>query len=293
MFKGIASSAVESGDAPVYVAPDSVIKLESFMAEVERVGADRVMVDRRVAVVTDDDAAAARDTGRHLAGTMQGTGHAIAKKLLRLKSTKLAGDILPARLVGDVCQHIRDHHQRGHTIAFEMSQGFDLSLNHGHDYPYLTSRDVSVGAAINSMGVSHRDIAQVIGSIRTYPIRVGNIEGGYSGPHYPDQTELTWDDVTNQSGSDTPLLERTTVTKRVRRVFSFSLLQLQKFIVVNKPDWLFLNFMQYVDASDSRITSWDALTDQAQSFVRMVEDASGIPVRVIGTGAGVDEVIVR
>ena len=293
IFKGLPSSACTAVDVPVYVTPDSVIKLESFMKEVEVVGRDRVMVDRRTAVVTDDDVSAAQVTGRHLAGTMQGTGHAIARKILRLKATRLAGDILPPNMVGDVCGHIRNHVYRRQTVLFEMSQGFDLSINHGTAYPYLTSRDITVGAAINSMGISHRDVAQVIGSIRTYPIRVGNIDGGYSGPCWPDQMELTWDDVTHCSGSTTNYMELTTVTKRVRRVFTFSLMQLKRFVEVNKPDFLFLNFIQYVNAADTNIKNWEHLSAPSANFIAMIESACGVPVRVVGTGAGIAEVLVR
>lgn len=293
VFKGIPSSACTATDAPVYITPDSVIKVEQFLKEAEEVGTDRVMVDRRVAVVTEDDAEAARITGHHLAGTMQGTGHAIAKKILRLKNTKLAGDILPKSMVGDVCEKIRQHVRSNHTILFEMSQGFDLSVNHGHDYPYLTSRDITVGAAINSMGISHHDVSQVVGSIRTYPIRVGNIDGGYSGPHWPDQTEVTWDSVTMTSGSSEKLLERTTVTKRVRRVFTFSLMQLRRFVDVNKPDYLFLNFMQYITSKDSGKKKYCELSQQSRHFVEMIESECRVPVKIIGTGAALGEVVVR
>lgn len=292
IFKGIPSSACTATEAQILIAPDSVIKLESFMREVEYIGAHRVLVDGRVAVVTEDDVQAAQITGHHLAGTMQGTGHAIARKILRLKDTKLAKDILPKQLIGDVCSIIRQGVKDGKKILFELSQGFDLSINHGTDYPYLTSRDITVGAAINSMGISHRDVAQVIGSIRTYPIRVGNIDGGYSGPCWPDQSEVTWDQVTTLSRSRANLLEHTTVTKRVRRVFTFSLMQLCRFVEVNKPDFLFLNFAQYVSAKNAGIRCKEDMSPELVSFVATIESTCGVPVKLIGTGAGIEDVVV-
>ena len=85
-------------------------------------------------------------------------------------------------------------------MILEVSQGFDLSLNHGTEYPYCTSRDITVGMALNSAGCPPSMLGNVIGSFRTYPIRVGNVEGGNSGPCHHDQTEITWADVSNTHG---------------------------------------------------------------------------------------------
>jgi adenylosuccinate synthase len=293
VLKSLPSSALTAPDALVLVMPDSVFRPQQLLKEAEIVGVGRVRVHPRAAVVTDEDKLRAGQTGRHLAGTMQGTGHAISRKLLRIEGIKLAKDVLPGSMIADTCQIVRDNVGAHNVVLFEMSQGFDLSLNHGFDYPYLTSRDITVGAAINSLGVSDVDVAQVIGSIRTFPIRVGNVDGGWSGPHHPDQCELTWTEVTERSGSQVELLERTTVTKRVRRVFTFSMLQLQAFVEHCRPDWLFLNFAQYINAKDAGVERYDELSDELCSFIDRIERAAVTRVRLIGTGAGIDEMVVR
>jgi adenylosuccinate synthase len=291
ILKALPSSACTANEALVFVAPDSVIKLETLMKEVEIIGKGRVFVHPRCAVVTDEDKASAEITGRHLAGTMQGTGHAIARKILRIKGTKMAGDVLPASMVMDTCKAFREIARAGKKVIFEMSQGWDLSINHGLEFPYLTSRDITIGAAINSMGVSHRDVAQVIGSIRTMPIRVGNVEGGYSGGCWQDQHELTWEDVTVMSESPKNLIEHTTVTKRVRRVFTYSPMQVAAFCNMNKPDWLFLNFIQYISSKDAGKTEYSSLTQESKDFIANVQSTSRTRVLMVGTGAKDSEVI--
>jgi len=291
VLKSLPSSACTARNAYVLVSPDSVINLETFMREVDIIGKDRVLVHPRCAIVTDEDIKSASITGRHLAGTMQGTGHAIARKILRIEGTLLAGHVLSPKMIADTCKVLRNHARLGRKVIFEMSQGWDLSINHGLEFPYLTSRDITIGAAINSMGVSHHDIAQVIGSIRTMPIRVGNVQGGFSGGCWPDQHELTWEDVTRVSGSPEKLMELTTVTKRVRRVFTYSPMQVAKFCEMNRPDWLFLNFIQYINSKDAGKTEYSSLTQESKDFISTVQSASRTRVLMVGTGAKDSEVI--
>ena len=81
---------------------------------------------------------------------------------------------------------------------------------------------------------------------RTYPIRVGNIVDengatiGYSGGVYDDQHELNWEDFPNVEP------ERTTVTKRVRRIFTFSEMQYRQSIARLRPDIVHLGFCDYL-----------------------------------------------
>jgi hypothetical protein len=71
--------------------------------------------------------------------------------------------------------------------------------------------------------------------VRTYPIRVG----GNSGPGYGDQYEIEWADIGVEP-------EITTVTKKERRVFTWSDAQYRQALVANQPDIVFLNFCNYL-----------------------------------------------
>ena len=86
-------------------------------------------------------------------------------------------------------------------------------------------------------------------SVRTYPIRVGSIPHlGYSGDVYDDQEEITFEDLGVEE-------ELTTVTKRVRRIFTWSYSQYCDAISENRPALTFLNFCNYGD-------NWREIIDQ-------------------------------
>ncbi len=84
--------------------------------------------------------------------------------------------------------------------------------------------------------------------IRTYPIRVGHIveKGkivGDSGPFYPDSIETSWANIGVKE-------EYTTVTGRVRRVATFSMIQYKKMLEAFKPDYILLNFTNYLSEKE-------------------------------------------
>jgi adenylosuccinate synthase len=103
-----------------------------------------------------------------------------------------------------------------------------------------------------------RSVAKTYLSMRTFPIRVGDVDGFSSGEYYPDQKETTWGAI-----GQTP--ELTTVTQRVRRVFTFSDRQAEDAIAVNDPDFVFINFMNYLTETGQAdmMGRLDALRDDA------------------------------
>ena len=73
--------------------------------------------------------------------------------------------------------------------------------------------------------------------IRVNPIRVGNTPSGYSGDIYSDHAETTWEDLGQEP-------QYTTVTNRLRRVFTYSHEQVEHMINCCKPDVILVNFAQ-------------------------------------------------
>jgi adenylosuccinate synthase len=278
-------------------------------------GYGRTHIHPHACVLTSDHADRAKKTGARIAGTMKGTGHALADKLLRKQEAVLAKHMRSINaLVTDTRGVLRDALRTG-PVLNEMAQGFDLSLNWGREWPYCTSRDVTVGTALNNAGLPASCLGDVWGVIRPFPIRVGNIykdDGnkgmfndmdekrlvGWSGPCWDDQRELTWDEVTKLSGSPTPLLEKTTVTQRVRRVFTFSTRQLREFCIANEPSHLFVNFIQYLDWSVAGTTDPHVLmaSEPVRKFLVLVETIAKTynqyaKVAVVGTGAKHSEMV--
>lgn len=194
-----------------------------------------------------------------IASTRKGVGEALSRKVLRsgliAKDLGSLGGPGNERLL-ELVRHVRrvdlnDLMSRGASVLVEVPQGHSLSLD-GPFYPHVTSRNCTVAQAMSDAGIHPQFYHTSMMVIRTFPIRVGNILGpgtpadgatihsvvGYSGDHYPDQHEISWEDLGVRA-------EITTVTKRVRRVFTFSEQQVAEAIVQTRPSVIYLTFCDY------------------------------------------------
>lgn len=209
------------------------------------------------AIITDEcRAAEGRDDSAQtkIASTRKGVGEALARKVLR--SGIVAGQFFKGT-VYDGSGHIRvvDLNEAmlyGKSVLCEVPQGHSLSLD-GPFYPHTTSRNCTVGQAMSDAGVHPDFYHRSMLVVRTYPIRVGNIERptpgdhitylGTSGGHFPDQRETTWEELGQPP-------EITTVTKRVRRVFTFSEEQVAAAIAQTRPSVIYLSFCDYLPTKE-------------------------------------------
>jgi adenylosuccinate synthase len=74
-------------------------------------------------------------------------------------------------------------------------------------------------------------------------------------------------------------------------VFTYSPMQVAAFCEMNKPDWLFLNFIQYISSKDAGKTEYSSLTRESKDFITNVQSTSRTRVLMVGTGAKDSEVI--
>lgn len=270
----------------VLIGPHAVFseeRMQQELSEFRHSGKNATVVIHPLAsVLTTRDVADEARTLYHIASTMQGGCSAAIKKMMRNpKNCSFAKDHrLFRHMIGDTHSLLQERLANGHTALAETAQGFDLGLNHGWEWPYVTSRDCMLGRVLDNAGVSPKRMGKVIASLRTYPIRVGNVQDGHSGPWYSDQEEITWDWLSKHIGRK--VIEMTTVTKRVRRVFTWSTLQIERFCMACEPDWAFLNFINYIRK------------DEAGMLLRMYNDVfkHGCPVLLWGTGAGLNDCVV-
>ena len=151
-----------------------------------------------------------------------------------------------------------------------------LSLNHG-TYPFVTSRDVLASSMLSDAGIGPTAVREVLGVMRTYPIRVA----GNSGPMWAP--ELQWSDVAKSAGYE-HLEERTTVTNRVRRVSELSWEALFDAVMLNRPTGIFITFADYINAADRKVRDWNALSQKTKDYIENVERQLNVPVYGIGTG---------
>lgn len=212
----------------------------------------RVIIHPHAMVLRPEHKEAESKTFSHIASTMQGSAAAAIEKMMRTDDANTAVNrvsiIPPGAIVTDVAGW-NALMREAKNVLVEGSQGYSLGINAGF-YPYCTSRDCTVWRLLSDAGMMmrHHDNIKVIGSARVHPIRVGNTPGGYSGGCYPDQREMSWEEL-----GQTP--ETTTVTGRQRRVFSFSMKQIMDAIDANRVSEVFLNFCNYDPAEAIRIAA--------------------------------------
>jgi adenylosuccinate synthase len=78
-----------------------------------------------------------------------------------------------SKYVTDVTNMVYDFTGNHKSLLFESAQGTFLDLDHG-TYPYVTSSNPIAGNISNGVGISPREIDEVIGVAKAYTTRVGN-----------------------------------------------------------------------------------------------------------------------
>lgn len=332
--------AFQGRDVVGYISPGSGFSWGQLLKEWKECAQPRMVIHERASIVTSSHKQKEEHgslSTRHIASTMQGSGTAIMDKVMRLPGVLLAGsfpleewstkddefksffsenpDLLsvflekvkvePSLSFRRLVQGIL---ASGNSWLHEGSQGYALSIDHGIQYPYTTSRNCDTQMALSYMGVAPQLLGDVYLNLRTFPIRVGNVYDengqvvGYSGDWYEDQQELTWDQVGKDAGMppDTvealSAMERTTVTKRVRRVSTFSWIGLEDAVRTCGATKLCVNFPQYLDWSDNKVrgegkSGLQKLSKKTRDFIDQCESVAQIPVVMVGTGADQFDVV--
>lgn len=268
----------------------SLLKHElSLVAKADPNVYSRLVIDPKTGVL--DMSHHAAEGGIHgelhnrIGSTGEGVGAARAARMSRDPSRyKFAQDyanydLAPGVTLGSCLREntpelVMDAVRDGMDVLLEGTQGSGLSLIHG-PWPYVTSADTNASQMAADVGIGPTVVDQVVMVIRTFPIRVA----GNSGPL---KDELTWDELSNEMGQS--VIERTTVTKKVRRVGRWDPDLVKQSVTLNSPTSIAVMFLDYINPEDAGVTSFDSLSAKSQDFVNMVEDLTGVPVSMIGTG---------
>jgi adenylosuccinate synthase len=217
---------------PTYLDAGAVIDQDTLEYEISDHSMEGwVHVHAHAARIRPEHSVADKDTTDRIGSTGKGMGPAIADKVRRHPDAVM--NAAPPGAGYGLYKYLPFNPTRS-RIMMEVSQGYSLGVNSGF-YPYCTARECTVAQAMSDAGLHPHHFTMSLMALRTFPIRVA----GNSGPCYLDQIETSWDEL-----GQTP--ELTTVTQKVRRVFSFSKLQFMEAVAANRPDVLFVNFMNYV-----------------------------------------------
>jgi adenylosuccinate synthase len=268
-----------AGDCIVFLPAGSLIDPEILLAEIKELGLapDRLVIDEMASVITDANklSEANRDLRRRIGSTGSGTGAAVLDRIARDGLAILAKDVdalvpYTRPFVAGILRTLLD---RGERILVEGTQGFGLSVWHSPHYPFATSRDTTASGFASEVGLSPRDIDDVVLVIRALPIRVG----GNSGPLL---NELTWAEVRREADLPPDFEELTSVTKRPRRIARFDPDIVKRAIAINNPHRIFLNHLDYVDPA----TRSGDLTSASIRFVVGTSSSIGRTIDWVGCG---------
>lgn len=210
-----------------------------------------------------------------IGSTLTGTGAAVMNRISRTRPVRFAKDEPRLRpFLADTKDLLTRVLDAGDRVVIEGTQGYGLSVLHTPHYPYATSRDTTAAGFLSEVGLSPLDVDDVVMVIRAFPIRVP----GNSGPL---ANEISWEQLTRESGSMEPLCEITSVTKTVRRVAAFDPEIVRQAIQVNRPTRVILNHVDYFDRTSD--CNSGALTQKMRLAVDAIEMEGGFELWGVGT----------
>jgi adenylosuccinate synthase len=254
----------------------------------------RIGVDPQCFIIEEEDRETERALQLHqrLSSTLCGVGAAVSRRVLRGDDAHLARDVvgrypwLEQLLVKEgVSAEVNAALDVGKKVLVEGTQGAGLSLYHSPYYPRCTSRDTTASAFLSEVGVSPRMVTEIVVVFRTFPIRVAGPQAG------PLREEITWEQIRTESGYPHEVEERTTVTKRIRRIGRFDWDLAAESIRLNRPTRLAVNGLDYLDYTNKGQGEFDSLTQNAKILVSELGRRFGVPVTYLGTGPSIEDIL--
>ncbi|XID74152.1 adenylosuccinate synthase [Alkanindiges sp. WGS2144] len=240
--------------------------------------------------------------------------------------TEWAGELKP--LIADVTAVLHDYRVQGKPLMFEGAQGSLLDIDHG-TYPYVTSSNTTAGGVSTGTGVGPLFLDYVLGITKAYTTRVG--AGPFPTELVWDAKTDVGDPigkrlgtVGNEIGASTGRQRRcgwfdAVVVRRAVEVNSLSGICLTKLDVLDGLDEVkicvryestdcgcsgssdavaFENVIPVYETmpgwTDSTVgaTSIDQLPENAQAYIKRIEELVGCPIDVISTGPDRAETII-
>ncbi len=217
---------------------------------------------------------------------------------------------------------LHDAIEAGDEILLEGAQATFLDIDHG-TYPFVTSSNPTAGGASTGTGVGPRLITRVVGIAKAYCTRVG------SGP-FPtealDAYGAAMVKIGQEFGTITGRRRRTgwldlVMLRHAVRLNSLTELAITKLDVLDTFDVVkvctrykvdgkpylgypdTLSTLAQVDPVYVELPGWktslagvqhqDQLPSQARALIELIEREVGVPVSLVGTGAGRDDLLVR
>lgn len=231
-------------DIKLAICSGSYIDLDILLKEINEtnLNKNRLIIDPDAVIITEELKSREAKSGLvgRISSTGSGTGAAVAARINRECSLIFAREVPELNcFIANVAEKLREALDIKERVIIEGTQGFGLSPFHSRLYPYVTSRDTTAATFLAETGLSPFDVDDIVLTIRAFPIRVE----GDSGPLV---NEIDWKTVTLEGNHIEPIVERTSVTKKIRRVATFCPEVVKKAIKINKPTRVVMNHIDYV-----------------------------------------------
>lgn len=278
-------------NADIVIGRGALINMKLLMGELEHIMKyypdfkSRLHIDPEAGILDEkfheEEGGTNGEMHRRIGSTGEGVGPARIARLKRdpneFRQFKNVADEygLTECIMEDTPRYLYLSVSIGKNVLIEGTQGSGLSLLHSY-WPYCTSIDTNAAGIISEVGISPKMVTDILMVCRTYPIRVA----GNSGPM---KGEITWEELSKRIGRDiTP--EKTTVTKKVRRIAEWDDELHKKAVMLNTPTQIALTFADYIDPDISNSTDRTRVINSDKLYEFMVEHDLYGYVDFISTG---------
>lgn len=278
-------------NAEIIIGRGALLNMKQLMKELVHIlhyypdFLDRLYIDENAGVLDEKfhemEGGTEGEMHRRIGSTGEGVGPARMARIARDPGQfRLFKDVaeeygLQKCMVEDTPRFIACMQDAGKNILIEGTQGSALSLLHSH-WPYCTSIDTNAAGIISEVGIAPSRVTDVLMVCRTYPIRVA----GNSGPM---KNEITWEELGQRIGRDiTP--EKTTVTKKIRRIAEWDDDLFKTSCVLNAPTEIALTFADYIDPYIADSADKDRVMSSLPLAKFMHEHDIEHTLKYIGTG---------
>ena len=263
------------------IAAGANVHVPTFFQEVELTQVqNRIAIDHNASIIeqkhSDQDKASAVNKG--IGTTGRGVGPALEERVRR--TAKLAKDIAELKpYLTDQVAEVNDGLDEGKSVLLEGTQGFMLSLFLGGGYPYVTGRDTGASAIASEAGVGPTRVDDVLIVYKSFITRVG------AGP-LPGE-------ITKEEAQKRGWFETAAGTGRDRRSAPFDFELAKKTARINGATQSAVTKLDCLFSGCAGARKFSDLPKDAKNFIKEVEDKTGVPVTLIGTGPEALDIIDR
>ena len=281
-------------NANIVIGRGALLNMKQFMKELVHILTyfpdflTRLYIDPKAGILDEkyheEEGGTEGEMHKRIGSTGEGVGIARIARIRRDGKFKLFEDVaeeygLEQCICPNTPKMLADWQDAGADILIEGTQGSGLSLLHSH-YPYCTSVDTNASGIAAEVGLAPSRITDVLMVVRTYPIRVAGTSGYM-------KDEISWEELNKRIerlGGETIKPEKTTVTKKVRRIAEWDDELFEQACLLNAPTEIALTFADYIDPSIADTTKAEDI--QKSKVVDFIKGR--IPtdkIKYIGTGA--------